>query len=79
MLATNIDVLLTDELFSASVAGIGEGAVWRADRYDVDFLFRHWLTSVPLSISPGITRSATNVAMVSTIRKRAECCRYTSR
>ena len=39
VLATNIDVLLTDELFSASVAGIGEGAVWRADRYDVEFPF----------------------------------------
>ena len=39
VLATNIDVLLTDELFSASVTGIGEGAVWRADRYDVEFPF----------------------------------------
>ena len=39
VLATNIDVLLTDELFAAASGGIGSGAVWRADRYDVEFPF----------------------------------------
>jgi hypothetical protein len=39
VLATNIDVLLTDELFSVATRGIGSGALWRADRYDVEFPF----------------------------------------
>ena len=79
VLATNIDVLLTDELFSASVAGIGEGAVWRADRYDVEFPFP------PLAdVGAALDFSRHNPIRYECregvyIRKRAECCRYTSR
>lgn len=39
VLATNIDVLLSDEAFAASTGGIGQGSLWRVDRYDVEFPF----------------------------------------
>jgi hypothetical protein len=39
VLATNIDILLAPELFDLTTTKIGDGTVWRADRYDVEFPF----------------------------------------
>ena len=39
VLATNIDILLSPELFDLAISRIGEGTVWRADRVDVHFPF----------------------------------------
>ena len=36
MLATNIDILLTDELFSFVQTGLEPNAMYRVDRYDID-------------------------------------------
>lgn len=46
VLATNIDILLSPSLFDLSVSKIGEGVVWRADRYDVEFPFGPDVTTV---------------------------------
>ncbi len=46
LLATNIDILLTPSLFDLAASSIGEGALWRADRYDVEFPFTDSVTSV---------------------------------
>jgi hypothetical protein len=37
VLATNIDILLSTSLFERIVHGVERGALYRADRYDVDF------------------------------------------
>ena len=39
VLATNIDILLSPELFDLATRPVGDGTVWRADRNDVEFPF----------------------------------------
>jgi len=46
VLATNIDILLAPSLFDFSTSGIGNGVLWRADRYDVEFPFDPLVTTV---------------------------------
>ena len=46
VLATNIDILLAPSLFDLAVSKIGDGAVWRADRYDVEFPFGSGVATV---------------------------------
>jgi hypothetical protein len=46
VLATNIDILLAPSLFDLAASKIGEGALWRADRCDVEFPFDPDVTTI---------------------------------
>jgi len=46
VLATNIDIILSPQLFDAATAALGSGSLWRADRYDVVFPFPPEVTTV---------------------------------
>jgi hypothetical protein len=51
VLATNIDILLSPQLFDLATTKIGSGTVWRADRTDVEFPFSEEVVTVEQALA----------------------------